>query len=63
MNRIYQQIVQLSRRYKADKIVLFGIRARGDHRENSDIDLAVLGMPAKNPGTVLGCCQRTAHLA
>ena len=40
--------MQLSRQYQADKIVLFGSRTRGDHRENSDIDIAVFGMPAEN---------------
>ena len=48
MDQIYRQIVQLSRQYQADKIVLFGSRARGDHRENSDIDIAVFGMPTEN---------------
>ena len=48
MDQIYRQIVQLSRQYQANKIVLFGSRARGDHRENSDIDIAVFGMPAEN---------------
>ena len=45
MNAIYQQIARLGKKYHADKIVLFGSRARGDHRERSDIDLAVYGMP------------------
>jgi len=48
MDQICRQIVQLSRQYQADKIVLFGSRARGDHRENSDIDIAVFGMPTEN---------------
>ena len=48
MDQIYRQIVQLSRQYQADKIVLFGSRTRGDHRENSDIDIAVFGMPTEN---------------
>lgn len=45
MDAIYQQIARLGQKYHADKIVLFGSRARGDHRERSDIDLAVYGMP------------------
>lgn len=36
----------LGRQYRAARIVLFGSRARGDHRERSDIDLAVFGLPA-----------------
>ena len=31
--------------------MLFGSRARGDHHERSDIDLAVYGMPEQNRGT------------
>ena len=42
---IYQSIAELGQKYHAEKIVLFGSRARGDHRERSDIDLAVFGMP------------------
>ena len=43
---IYQSIAELGRKYHAEKIVLFGSRARGDQRERSDIDLAVFGMPS-----------------
>jgi predicted nucleotidyltransferase len=31
---------------KPEKLILFGSRARGDHRENSDFDIAVLGVDA-----------------
>jgi predicted nucleotidyltransferase len=34
VNRIIQEI-------NPDEIILFGSRARGDHRENSDFDIAV----------------------
>lgn len=43
-NKIYQQIAKLGKAYGADKIVLFGSRARNDHRERSDIDIAVYGL-------------------
>ena len=46
MNNIYNQISKLGHKYSADKIVLFGSRARGDHRERSDIDIAVYGIAA-----------------
>ncbi len=39
------QLAALSRQCGAARVVLFGSRARGDHRERSDIDLAVFGMP------------------
>jgi predicted nucleotidyltransferase len=31
---------------KPEQLILFGSRARGDHRENSDFDIAVLGVDA-----------------
>jgi len=44
------QLADLARSLSASKLVLFGSRARGDHHERSDIDLAVYGMPEKNRG-------------
>ena len=40
-----EQLAQLAQRHNASLLVLFGSRARGDHRPRSDIDLAVYGMP------------------
>ena len=34
--------------YNVQKVILFGSRARGDFRERSDIDLAVLGGDTNN---------------
>lgn len=48
MESIYSSIASLGKKYKASKIVLFGSRARGDHRDRSDIDIAVYCMPEKN---------------
>lgn len=45
MQDIYIQLAALARKYGARRLVLFGSRARGDNRPNSDIDLAVYGMP------------------
>lgn len=45
MTSVYRQIAALGKQHHAAKIVLFGSRARGDHRERSDIDIAVFGMP------------------
>lgn len=42
---LYAQLAVLAERYGADKLILFGSRARGEHRPNSDVDLAVYGMP------------------
>lgn len=45
MDKLYNQLAALAHRYGARRLVLFGSRARGDNRYNSDIDLAVYGMP------------------
>lgn len=45
MEQLYSQLAALARRYGAKRLVLFGSRARRDNRNNSDIDLAVYGMP------------------
>ena len=48
MQSIYNKIADIGQSLHADKIVLYGSRARGDSRERSDIDIAVYGMPASN---------------
>ena len=40
---VLAQIVELAKKSDIQKIILFGSRARGDYRERSDIDLAVMG--------------------
>lgn len=44
MEQLYTQIANLAQKYGAQRLVLFGSRARGDHRSRSDIDLAVFGL-------------------
>lgn len=41
---IVQKLRELARQHDADKIVLFGSRARGDNHSRSDVDLAVWGL-------------------
>ena len=48
MEQLYKSISLIGQKYAADKIVLFGSRARGDNNERSDIDLAIYGMPEDN---------------
>lgn len=45
LSNLYQQLAALASKYGAQKLVLFGSRARGDNTPRSDIDLAVYGMP------------------
>lgn len=40
--KIYNQIKEITKQYNC-KFVLFGSRARGDYKENSDIDIAIFG--------------------
>lgn len=40
---IVEEIRQLAKDCNVDKVILFGSRARGDHKYRSDIDLAVTG--------------------
>ena len=44
------QLPALARKYGAQRLVLFGSRARGDHRPRSDIGLAIYDMPEENRG-------------
>lgn len=40
---VFAEIRGLAQRYHIEKVILFGSRARGDYRRDSDIDLAVSG--------------------
>lgn len=40
---VLEDIAACGQKYNVDKIILFGSRAKGTHRERSDIDIAVLG--------------------
>lgn len=40
---VLEEIRKIAERYGIDKVLLFGSRARGDHKRTSDIDLAVSG--------------------
>lgn len=44
-NGLAEQLAGLARLHNAKRLVLFGSRARGDHKPRSDIDLAVYDMP------------------
>lgn len=41
--RVEEDIITLAKKNAIKKVILFGSRARGDHSQRSDIDLAVSG--------------------
>lgn len=45
LSALYQEIAAIGSRFGAQRIVLFGSRARGDEQARSDVDLAVFGLP------------------
>ena len=42
MEKIYNLIKEPGEKYNCSKITLFGSRARGDYKKESDIDLAIM---------------------
>ncbi|HOJ10771.1 MAG TPA: nucleotidyltransferase domain-containing protein [Clostridiales bacterium] len=43
MDHVLMQICKIAEKYNADKVILFGSRARGDNSPVSDYDIAVIG--------------------
>ncbi len=41
--RFFREITMFAKKHSIQKVILFGSRARGTHRERSDIDIAVYG--------------------
>ncbi|HVJ50275.1 nucleotidyltransferase domain-containing protein [Desulfitobacterium sp.] len=41
MDKVTEQVREIAMKYKIDKLILFGSRARGDHSPVSDYDIAV----------------------
>ncbi len=41
--QVLEEICALAEKYRLDRVVLFGSRARGDYKRTSDIDLAASG--------------------
>lgn len=50
LSQIYDKISKTANSCGANRVVLFGSRARNDHRTNSDIDIAIYNMPKENHG-------------
>lgn len=62
MKSLYHALAILGRQYGAQKVVLFGSRARGDEHPGSDIDIAVYGMPASQRGSFWAACDELPTL-
>ena len=41
---ILRRIIEISKKYKAEEVILFGSRAKGTAHEKSDFDIAVSGV-------------------
>ena len=41
--RVLREVCSFARQHSVERVILFGSRARGDHTERSDIDIAVYG--------------------
>ena len=62
MEELYTRLAALARQYGAQRLVLFGSRARGDHRPGGDVDLAVYGMPADRQAAFWQACDELPTL-
>lgn len=58
--KVIDEIIDLAKQYDVHKVILFGSRARGDHRERSDIDLAFSG--GKAAPFILDVDEKTSTL-
>ena len=54
---LIRQILSIAQQHKIGKLVLFGSRARGDFRSNSDIDLAVYGLHPRDEMSFLSALE------
>jgi nucleotidyltransferase substrate binding protein (TIGR01987 family) len=59
---IYQAIASIGRRLGADRVVLYGSRARGDCRARSDIDIAVFGADTSTKSDFLDALEELPTL-
>jgi predicted nucleotidyltransferase len=48
--------VKTLQRFGAERVILYGSLARGDAREDSDLDICVEGLPDENYFSALGEC-------
>ena len=61
LSPLYTQLTALAAKHGAQKLVLFGSRARGDHTERSDIDFSRLRDAPRKPALLLGGYRGIGH--
>ena len=62
-DKLIAEIRELARKHPIQRVLLFGSRARGDHHDTSDIDLAVFPLPDFNSrGAVISDVDELATL-
>ncbi|WP_243141182.1 nucleotidyltransferase domain-containing protein [Alkaliphilus pronyensis] len=54
---VIEQIIKVANKYKIDKIILFGSRAKGENTNTSDYDLAVFCHQLSPTEKALFCCD------
>ncbi len=54
---IVRQIREIAIKYRVERILLFGSRARGDHSSDSDYDIAVFGDNLSDIDRALFCAD------
>ena len=59
-DKVIDEICGFAKEYQVKQVILFGSRARGDHRERSDIDLAFRG--GKGPAFEVSVDEETSTL-
>jgi len=62
MRKDLDQILSVLIKYHANKVLLYGSVARGDHKENSDLDICVEGLDSNYFFMALGeCMMKSEH--
>lgn len=62
MDRLIEEMKNLAGTYHAKRLSLFGSRARGDHRPDSDYDFALWGVPADCQSRLLSAADELPSL-
>lgn len=60
---LVRELADILRRQGATEVYLFGSRARGDHRPDSDIDLAMRGIPPERYYSTIGRLMDVSPIA